>query len=70
MTHTLVGVPSGLLADRIGKEKVLLIGYSIFAVSNILMILLSGNVIYAYIIASAYGVYIGEEQHLASIILY
>lgn len=62
VTHTVIGIPSGLLADRIGKEKVLLIGYVIFATSNTLMILLSGNAFYAYVIASVYGAYIGISE--------
>lgn len=34
ITDTIIGFPAGLLADRIGKEKVLLIGYFIFTLSS------------------------------------
>lgn len=62
IAHALMGVPSGALADRIGKEKVLVIGYSIFLISTILMILLSGNAVYAYILATVFGVYMGISE--------
>ncbi|MDE1845631.1 MAG: MFS transporter [Thaumarchaeota archaeon] len=62
IAHTVIGFPSGLLADKIGKEKVLMLGFGIFLVSSILMIMLSGNSLYAYVIATAYGVYMGISE--------
>jgi len=40
IAHTVIGIPSGFLADKIGKEKVLLIGYGVFGISSILMVIL------------------------------
>ena len=37
VAHTIVGIPAGISEDRIGKEKVLILGYSIFAMSTIMM---------------------------------
>jgi MFS family permease len=62
ITHTAVGIPSGIIADRIGKEKVLILGYSVLLVSSFLMILFHGNFIYAFILASVYGLYIGITE--------
>ena len=59
VAHTAVGIPAGILADRIGKEKVLIIGYMVFVVSTILMAILSENSLSAYILASAFGIYLG-----------
>jgi MFS family permease len=59
LSSTLIGIPSGILADRIGKEKVLIIGYFIFTISLVLMVFLSGNYLYAYIVALIFGLYIG-----------
>ena len=59
VAHTAIGIPSGILADKVGKEKVLIIGYSVFAISTILMLVLSGNTIYAYILAAVFGLYLG-----------
>ena len=50
VAHAAIGIPSGILADKVGKEKVLIIGYSVFAISTILMLVQSGNTIYAYIL--------------------
>ena len=62
VAHTTVGIPSGLLADRIGREKVLILGYAVFLVSTILMIVLSGNSLYAYVLAAFFGAYIGISE--------
>jgi MFS family permease len=62
IAHTVIGIPSGMLADRIGKEKVLVIGYAIFLISTALMILLSGNALYAYVLATIFGAYMGVSE--------
>lgn len=62
IAHTAIGIPSGLLADRIGREKVLILGYGVFLLSTILMIVLSGNSLYAYALAAVFGVYIGISE--------
>lgn len=62
VTYILISIPSGLLADRIGKEKVLLIGYGVFAISSILMIIVSGNSFFAYMIAGVFGIYMGISE--------
>ncbi len=62
IAHTVIGIPSGFLADKIGKEKVLLIGYGVFGVSSILMVVLSGNALYAYLLAGVFGVYMGISE--------
>ena len=62
--HTAIGIPSGILADKIGKEKVLIIGYLIFAVSTVLMAAISyaENSIYANVLAAIFGLYIGISE--------
>lgn len=62
ITHTIIGIPAGILADKIGKEKVLIIGYSVFALSSILMVLFTNNILYAYILALIFGLYIGISE--------
>lgn len=62
VAHTIIGIPAGVLADKIGKEKVLMMGYAVFAVTTALMALLAGNSMYAYILALAFGVYIGISE--------
>jgi MFS family permease len=68
--HTAIGIPTGVLADRIGKEKVLTIGYAVFAVSSSLMIIFTGrggganNFLYACILAAVFGIYVGISETL------
>lgn len=59
--HTVVAYPSGRLADRIGREKVLVIGYAIFAASAAMMTLSYGSN-YAYMVAVVYGAYAGISE--------
>jgi MFS family permease len=62
VTHTAIGIPSGILADKIGKEMVLIIGYILFALSALFMALLSGNPYYAFLLAAIFGLYIGISE--------
>ena len=62
ITHAAIGIPSGILADRIGKEKVLIIGYSVFLVSTVLMVMLVGSSLFAYVIAAIFGLYAGISE--------
>jgi MFS family permease len=62
VAHAAIGIPSGILADKVGKEKVLAIGFSVFALSTILMVALSGNTLYAYILAATFGLYLGISE--------
>ena len=69
ISHTLIGIPSGLLAERIGKEKVLIIGYTVFVISSLLMILFTENSFYAYLLAAVFGVYMGISDTLQRAII-
>lgn len=62
VSHTAIGIPSGILADKIGREKTLIIGYSVFLVSTLLMVLLAGNALYAYVLAAVFGLYAGISE--------
>ena len=62
VAHTIIGIPAGIVADKIGKEKVLLLSYGIFAASTILMIVLVNDVSYAYILAVIFGLYVGISE--------
>jgi MFS family permease len=62
VSHTAIGIPSGILSDKIGKEKVLIVGYLVFAISVMLMGILSENSLYAFVLAAIFGVYIGISE--------
>ncbi len=59
--HTIVGFPAGVLADRIGREKMLAISYGVFLASTILMVT-STTSNEAYLIAAVFGAYIGISE--------
>lgn len=63
IVHTVIAYPSGILADKIGKEKVLIIGYTIFAASAAMMIPFDGA-FFAYVIAAVFGAYVGITETL------
>jgi MFS family permease len=69
ISHTLIGIPSGVLADRIGKEKVLVIGYAVFVISSLLMVLFTANSFYAYLLAAVFGAYMGISDTLQRAII-
>src|SRR5918997_3307485 len=62
VAHTTISIPSGFLADKVGKEKVLIFGYSLFAISTALIILISGKTFYAYMLAAIFGLYMGISE--------
>ncbi|MBV9176181.1 MAG: MFS transporter [Nitrososphaeraceae archaeon] len=64
ISYTLVSTPTGLVADKIGKEKVLMVGYVVFAVSSLLMILFVRNALYAFVLAAVFGIYMGISDTL------
>ena len=63
ISHTAIGIPAGILSDRIGKEKVLIIGFLLFVISALLMYLSEKNVIiYIISIPLIYGLYVGISE--------
>ncbi len=62
VAHTIIGIPAGIFADRIGKERMLLVGYSIFAVSTVLMAFSTNNSLYAFVLAAVFGLYLGISE--------
>ena len=62
LTHTIIAIPAGRIADRIGKEKVLTMGYGVFFITTIMLPTLPKIVYSAYFIAAVYGVYVGVTE--------
>lgn len=59
ITHTVIAIPAGKLADRIGKERVLTLGYGAFLVTTLLLSYMPSVVSSAYVIAAVFGLYMG-----------
>lgn len=68
-TYALMSIPSGILSDKIRKEFVLILSYGIFILSALLMILLAGNFLYAYVIALVFGTYLGISETARSAVI-
>lgn len=58
VAHTAVAIPSGMLSDKIGREKVLLIGYCTFLCSALLLATPVAGVTYGLLIALDNGAYV------------
>ncbi len=59
LAHTVVGYPSGILSDKIGAEKTLIIAYSVFFVTSLMGFLSPGQPYWAFAMAGVFGLYIG-----------
>jgi MFS family permease len=58
VAHTAIAIPAGALSDKIGKEKVMIIGYSVFLATD-LLIFLPTNGSVAILVAVFFGAYTG-----------
>jgi len=65
VAHTLVAIPSGILSDRIGKEKVLMMGYGSFLATVVLLYLFPAHYVFAFLVALIFGVYDGINNTVA-----
>jgi len=59
VAHVAIAIPAGVLSDRIGKEKVMIVGYGVFLFSVMLILLLPLNGFDAFLVALSYGAYFG-----------
>ena len=63
ITHTAIGIPAGILSDRIGKEKMVIIGFLLFVISALLMYYSEqNNIFYIISIPLIYGLYVGISE--------
>jgi len=58
----ILGLPSGILADRVGKTHVLLLSYGMFLVTSAAGLLLTGSTLYAFVIAFLFGSYLAISE--------
>jgi MFS family permease len=65
VTHTLIAIPSGILSDKIGKEKVLMIGYGAFLTTAVFLYSFPAHYLFAFLLALVFGVYDGINNTVA-----
>jgi len=58
----IAGLPSGLLADRFGKERLLMVGFCLFFVSSLAGLMISEGAAFAFLVAFIYGLYLGTSE--------
>jgi len=61
VAHTAIAIPAGVLSDRVGKEKVMVLGYGIF-LSTALLFLFPASGYAALLVAVMYGAYLGVVE--------
>jgi MFS family permease len=54
----ILGLPSGMLSDRVGKLSMLCLGYVVFLVTSVAGSFLGGNASYGFLIAFLFGTYL------------
>ncbi len=59
VAHVVIAIPAGVLSDKVGKEKIMILGYGIFLSSVILILLLPLNGFSAFLVGVFYGAYFG-----------
>lgn len=59
VAHVAIAIPAGVLSDRIGKEKVMILGYSVFFSNAMLILFLPVNGFNPFLVAVFYGAYFG-----------
>lgn len=59
IAHVAVAIPAGVFSDKIGKEKVMILGYGVFLFSVVLILVLPVDAISAFLVAVFYGTYFG-----------
>jgi MFS family permease len=54
----ILGLPSGVLADKVGKLPMLCASFAVFLITSATGIFLAGNILYAFLIAFLFGSYL------------
>ncbi|RLG59116.1 MFS transporter [Candidatus Geothermarchaeota archaeon] len=62
LSHALMGMPAGMLSDRIGKEFTLVIGYLLLSVTSLLLMSGGFTAFYVLLLAVMFGLYQGITE--------
>ncbi len=69
IAHTAIAIPAGVLSDKFGKEKILVLGYGIFLFTAMLILLLAANGFNAFLAAVFFGTYFGIVETIQRAII-
>ncbi|QLH06551.1 MFS transporter [Nitrosopumilus ureiphilus] len=59
IAHTLIGIPSGILSDKIGTEKILLASFGLFFITSMIGYFETGFILVGFAMAAIFGLYQG-----------
>jgi MFS family permease len=62
LATVVLGLPAGMLADRVGKVPILALSYTVFLVTSVAGALLTGNPLYAFPLAFLFGSYLAISE--------
>lgn len=62
LATVVLGLPAGMLADRVGKVPILALSYAVFLVTSVAGALLTGNPLYAFPLAFLFGSYLAISE--------
>jgi MFS family permease len=62
LATVILGLPSGILADKVGKTRVLLMSYCVFLATSTAGLLLTGSMLFAFLIAFLFGSYLAISE--------
>jgi MFS family permease len=57
-----IAIPIGTASDRIGRERMLALGYALLATTDAMLLFPSGGVLKAFIAACSFGLYLGAVE--------
>ncbi len=58
----LAGLPAGILADKFGKGRLLMVGFGLFTASSLAGLMITSGAVFAFAIALIYGLYLGTSE--------
>jgi len=58
----MIAIPIGIASDKLGRERMLAVGYGLLAATNAVMLFPSGGIVKALIASCAFGLYLGAVE--------
>jgi len=62
LVHAAVAIPAGTISDRVGRERMLAVGYGFLAATNVILLIPSRGVLTAIAATCAFGLYAGTVE--------